>query len=186
MGWRKQTFLDIQARLLAAYPEYKVDVFNNQFDDWESDENNETTLSFPCLLVEFVGGDWAHDGLQRICPSYFFRLHIGLEDFRESYTGEPNQSAALDHLDKIEAIANVFDLVNLTHVRELTFLREEIDASRSMLVEHVLDFVGYVLDCSLEDERATDTVTVLETEQTVTSNDDLIDTMKTNNGYNIH
>lgn len=185
MGWRKQTFLDIQSRIIAAFPNYKLDVFNNQFDDYEGDENNETVLSFPCLFVEFIGGDWQHQGLQRICPAYFFRLHIGIEDYRESNTGDPDQLAALDHLDQIEAIANVLDLVNLTHVRELTFIREEIDNNRSHLVEHILDFSGYVMDCSLEEERASDTVEVLQTEQIVTNDKATIQAFADNNGYNI-
>lgn len=167
MGWRKTTFLDIQTLLLSVFPEYTVDMYNNQFDDWEGGENNETPLNFPVLLIEFIGGDWEHDGYQRICPAYFFRLHIGLEDLRESYTNSENQDAALDHLDEIERIANVFDFSTLTYVRELKFIREEIDSSRTMLIEHILDFQGYVVDCSLEEQRAYDQVQITQTEQSV-------------------
>jgi hypothetical protein len=185
MGWRKQTFLDIQSLIITAFPQYNVDVFNNQFEDYEGAENNETVIAFPCLFIEFIGGDWQHNGLERICPAYFFRLHIGIEDYRESNTGDADQSAALDHLDQIEAIANILDLVNLTNVRELTFIREELDSSRSHIIEHILDFSGYVLDCSLEEERASDTAEILRIEQVVTNNDTRIRNMQNNNGYNI-
>lgn len=183
MGWRKQTFLDIQSLIVAAFPQYTVDVFNNQFDDFEGEENNESPFSFPCLFIEFVGGDWQHNGLQRICPQYFFRLHIGIEDYRSSHTGNSDQSQALEHLDQIEAIANALDLLNLTHVRELTFIREEIDTSRTNIIEHILDFSGYVVDCSLEQAREPETVEIESTEQVVSNNKTLITTMQQNNGY---
>lgn len=181
MGWKKDTFLDFQSEILAELPDYKIDLFNNQFDDWEGDENTQTVLDFPCILIEFVGGDWQHDGLRRYSPAYFFRIHIGIEDYQESFTGEAAQDAALDHLDVIETVANILDLINLTFVRELMLIREEIDVSRTNIIEHILDFSGYVQDCSLEEKRKPDTVKIEETEQIVTSNEDVINNFRINN-----
>lgn len=165
--WRSDTFLEIQQLILDQMPEIKaIDLFNNQLDDYRGEENNAAALPKPLVLIEFVGGDWVHDGNIRKSEDYFFRLHLVLEDYQKTYSGSPTQSQALEHIDKVSTLANVLDLKTLTHAHNFEFIREEIDTSRTNIVNHILDFTAMVVDCSLQEDRALNQVQITATEQT--------------------
>lgn len=170
--WRSDTFLEMQQLILDQMPEIKaIDLYNNQLDDYRGEENRAAALPKPLVLIEFTGGDWEHDGNIRISKDYFFRLHLVLEDYQKTYSGSPTQSQALEHIDKVSTLANVLDLKTLTHAHNFEFVREEIDTSRTNLVNHILDFTAMVMDCSLEEARALDQVTITATEQTAYKED---------------
>lgn len=171
--WRSITFLEIQQLILDQMPEIKaIDLFNNQLDDYRGEENNAATLPKPLVLIEFVGGDWKHEQNIRISEDYFFRLHLVLADYQKTHSGSTTQSQALENLDKVSILANVLDLITLTYAHDFEFVREEIDASRTNLINHTLDFVSRVVDCSLEELRALDQVKITATEKAAFKNND--------------
>lgn len=170
--WRQTTFEEIQQLILDQMPEIKaIDLFNNQLDDYRGEDNNAAALPKPLVLIEFVGGDWKHEQSVRISENYFFRLHLVLSDYQKTHSGSTTQSQALANLDKVSVLANVLDLKTLTYAHNFEFMREEIDASRTNLINHTLDFVSRVVDCSLEEARALDQVQILDIEQTALKND---------------
>jgi|GEM_PF-4676508 len=164
MGWRSQTFLDVQTRLLGQVPSLRsVDVFNNQFEDYKADTGNEEQpLPFPLVLVEFAGGDWMlyNDRLTRYADPYLFRLHVGQELQYDSDNHSAQQEEALTHLDFIDEVINALDdWTGGMHVERFLFQFEQLDTQRTHLIEHILEFKGKVLDDSLktkvEAERTT-------------------------------
>lgn len=164
--WRETTFLEMQQLILDGMPDIKsIDLYNNQLDDYRGDENNSIPLAMPLVLIEFVGGDWEHDQNIRKSADYFFRLHLVLDDYQYTHSGNPTQSQALAQLDKISELANVLDLKTLTFAHNFEFVREELDASRTNIINHILDFVVTVVDCSLEEARALAQVQITATEQ---------------------
>lgn len=164
--WRETTFLEIQQLILDGMPDIKsIDLFNNQLDSYRGDENNTIPLAMPLVLIEFVGGDWEHDQNIRKSPNYFFRLHLVLDDYQYTHSGSSTQSQALSKLDKISELANVLDLKTLTFAHNFEFVREELDSSRTNVINHILDFVVSVVDCSLEEARALAQVVITATEQ---------------------
>lgn len=170
MGWRSETFLEIQALIQADMPEIKqVDLFNNQLEDYRGETNLSEYLDMPLVLIEFVGGDWEHDGDRRIAREYFFRLHLVIEDYTSTHTANPDQAAALEHLDKMDTLANCLDQQTLEYAHNFNFVREEIDTSRTSIISHILDFVASVTDCSLEEQNAPDTVVIDDTEEIVST-----------------
>ena len=164
--WRSITFLEIQDLILNSDIGMKAfDLFNNQLDDYRGDENNAPYLAMPHVLIEFVGGDWEHDGKVRIAEEYIFRLHLVIEDYQRSHSGSSDQAAALAHLDKISDLANLIDSQTLTYAHNFEFIREEIDRSRTNIIVNMLDFVARVIDCSLEEATAPETVVITQTHE---------------------
>lgn len=147
--------MEVQDLILAQLPDVTFDLYNRQIDEWDSDYNEADHLSFPAVLLEFVGGDWSHDGLVRECQEYYFRLHLVVQDYRLTHSGQAaaQQKAALEHLDQINTLANVLDQVDLTHATRWQFIREEIDTAMSQLINHSLDFMATVIDDSLNQLR---------------------------------
>ncbi|WP_052594129.1 hypothetical protein [Aureispira sp. CCB-QB1] len=171
--WRQTTFEEIQQLILDQMPEIRaIDLFNNQLDDYRGEDNNAAALPKPLVLIEFVGGDWQHDQNIRISEEYFFRLHLVLSDYQKTHSGSTTQSQALANLDKVSILANVLDLKTLTYAHNFEFVREEIDASRTNLINHTLDFVARVVDCSLEEARALDQVQITTANSNVYRNND--------------
>ncbi len=174
MGWRSETFLEMQTKIQDAMPEIKqIDLFNNQLEDYRGETNLSEYLTMPLVLIEFVGGDWEHDGDRRIAKEYFFRFHLVIQDYTSTHTANPNQADALAHLDMMDALANALDLHTLTYAHSLSFVREEIDTSRTSIISHILDFVANVVDGSLEEQNAPDTVIILETEEIVSTQENI-------------
>jgi hypothetical protein len=155
MGWRKQTFLSIQAHLLHEVSELKVfDLYNNQFDDFKSDNdgNYEYAFDFPNAFLEFVGdGKWVRQGtMQRYNEQYLLRLHIGTTSYQDSHSGSDSQSPALDHLDFVDKIINALDEFSAQpHLVKLRFVAERIDHDRSNMIHHQINCIAHVADNSL-------------------------------------
>lgn len=168
MAWRSETFTEFQDLILAGMPEIKsVDLWNNQIDDYEGETNLSEHLNLPAVFIEFVGGDWLHEKNRRVAQEYFFRFHIVIQDYQTTNSHNDNQAIALEHLDKIDSLANTIDLKTLTYAHQIMFVREEIDTSRSHLIHHILDFVATVVDCSLEEANAPATVEITATQEIV-------------------
>jgi hypothetical protein len=140
------------------------DLFNGQLDQYRGDTNSADYLTTPFVLMEFVGGDWRHDGQSRIADEYFFRLYYVCEDYRETNNYSAQQASAVEHLDKISELANLLDLQNTTYIQGIQFVREEIDTSYTHIIGHVLDFVGLVVDDSLKTHNPPDTTIVTTSE----------------------
>lgn len=152
MAWRVQTFLDIQNEVVSGMSiKPSFDLYNGQLDSYRGDSNEHDYLSFPIVLLEFVGGDWEHDRERRICQEYFFRLHYVFEENRATSSSSNNQQDALEHLDHISELANLLDLQSFTYAQTLEFVREEIDTGYTNIINHTLDFTAYVVDDSLYD-----------------------------------
>lgn len=150
MAWRVNTFLEIQQLVTQSTMVVEsFDLYNGQLDSYRGDTNEHDYLAFPCVLLEFVGGDWEHDQERRIAKEYFFRLHYVCEENRASNSSSGNQRGAIAHLDHISVLANLLDLQSLTCVQNLEFVREEIDTAYTNIINHTLDFVGCVTDDSL-------------------------------------
>ena len=168
MGWRKDSFLEIQTKLLAEVTHLKtVELYNSQFEHWKNGSNKQAPFNLPCVLIEFVGGEWDHDGYTRRAPVYNLRLHVGLQDFRDSSSRSAMQDQALEHLDFIDLIANVLDSFDLSFLKNIRFIREIVDVRRSHLMEHILDFTCLALDESLELHRACQQQQITATDQNI-------------------
>lgn len=180
MAWRKETFLAIQSLINSKMPEIKaVELYNNQFEDYKGDFNEEAPLLFPLVLIDFVGGEWEHQGDTRRSPAYIIELHLGIESYKASYSGALDQSTALDHLDMISTLANVLDRQNLDHAFDFSFFQEQIDTTKTHLIEHILTFSAQVIDCSLEQLNKPQEQVIADTEVIATTN-----TVKTSNFVN--
>lgn len=168
MGWRSESFIEVQTQLLAEVAELKtVELYNNQFQDWKAESNKQEPFKLPCVLLEYVGGEWEHDGYTRRSLAYNLRLHIGLQEFRDSSSRSSLQAQALAHLDFIDGIANALDAKDFTYLKNIRFIREIVDVNRTHLIHHILDFTCMALDQSLEVARACDQQTITATEQNV-------------------
>lgn len=172
--WRETTFLEIQQLILNGMPEIKsIDLYNNQLDSYRGDENKSIPLAMPLVLIEFAGGDWEHIQNIRTSAEYFFRLHLVLDDYQQTNSASTSQSQALSKLDKISELANVLDLKTLTYAHKFEFVREELDSSRTNIINHILDFVTPVVDCSLDDARALAQVKILDAKQVALKDDSI-------------
>lgn len=179
MGWRSETFIEVGDKIKQALPTIEsVALFNNQQDAWKGSDNDESPLSFPCVLWEFSPADCEYKNLLRIYPEHEFRAHLIQESYLSEHTNEPS---ALEHLDLIEDLANALHRQAYTHVSNLEFIGYELDENRTNLTVHILKFRGKVVDDSYQIANQLPTKQPTQKQIIVTTNPVEIDAWKNQN-----
>lgn len=199
MGWRTETFLEMQTRLLAEVPSLAtIGLYNGQGEDMKGDSNQDLPYSLPAVFIAFQGGEWQIEkDLVRYSDDYVFRLHYIDEVYQDDINHDANQAPAIAHLDRIDAVINALDQwTGLTHVGRLKFPQELIDEARTHIIEHQLEFMGRVCDTSLKDKedaaattRQAESTDIIRTGQSqhdgVISNNQVVVISPVNNPYKV-
>ena len=113
MGWRSETYLEMQSRLTAQVADLEtLALYNNQFEHFESDENLEFPYDFPNCFIAFAGpaDQWQlQTDMSREANPYIFRIHVGISNYQDEYREGINQDQGIAHLDFIDNIINALD-----------------------------------------------------------------------------